>query len=117
MQLRLQPAARACFALLPIALVLAPACGGSVNSGGSGGAGSTSSTTDTTSSTNSTTASTGTGSGACPTTSMTDLPGVHIEIDASQCTFSFSDPVQTISIDYQVVVDADVASVIPRAQD
>src|SRR5436305_1036567 len=109
----LRPGTLASFTLVSLALA-GTACGNSGDgSGGSGGAGSTSSA----SSTGSTTSSTSTGMPSCISTSTTDLPGVLIQIDASQCTFSFADPVNTISIAYQVVVDADITGVIPRPQD
>ena len=45
------------------------------------------------------------------------LDGVHLEIDAAQCTFSLADPQATVSLPYRVVVDQDVTGVTPRSQD
>jgi hypothetical protein len=42
---------------------------------------------------------------------------VHLEIDATQCSFSLADPVAKIEFPYRVVVDDDVPSVSPRPQD
>lgn len=117
MRHQLRATALSSFAILSLSLATAACGNASGGGGGSGGSGSTGSTTATTSTTGDTTSSTGTGMAGCMTTSMTQLPGVHIEIDNSQCTFSFADPMDKIAINYQVVVDADVSGVHPRPQD
>jgi hypothetical protein len=105
----------ACAALLSLAA--AAGCGGTVSAGtGAGGSGSSSSAaTGATSSSSS--ASTSSGSPSCAATSTTTLAGAHLEIDASQCTFSLADPVAKIDFPYRVVIDQDIAGVTARAQD
>ena len=115
-----------------LALGAAGGCGGSgtATTTGTGGAGtssgastsgaSTSSAgptgTSSGTATGSSSASSSSGSAACPATSTTMLPGVHLEIDGTACTFSLADPA-TVSIPYHVVVDQDVGGVTPRTQD
>ncbi len=53
----------------------------------------------------------------CATTSQSDLPGVHIEIDPSRCVFSLAQAHAGIAIGYDVIVDANVPGVVPRSQD
>lgn len=61
------------------------------------------------------TSSGGTGYNSCAPASASTIPGVHIEITSTDCTLSLSNP--TLSIQYQVVVDADVPGVRPTPQD
>jgi hypothetical protein len=123
----LRPLGLACFAL---SFAAASGCSStaSTSGGGSGGTSSTSSSsststsststsTSTSSSSSSSTGSSSSGSTACPTTSETMLPGVHLEIDGAACTFSLADPVAEVTIPYHIVVDQDVAGVTPRPQD
>jgi hypothetical protein len=56
-------------------------------------------------------------SGGCQVTSETDLAGAHIELDASRCVFTLAQAAAGIAVGYDVVVDADVQNVVPRAQD
>jgi hypothetical protein len=103
--------------LIPLALLVG--CSESVSTGGSGGSGGSgggATTTSSTATTTSATTSTGTGPLACAPTSTSNLAGVHIEIDASACTFSLSDPALVV-IPYRVVVDQDVFSITPKPQD
>jgi hypothetical protein len=89
----------------------------SSSSGTASSSSGTASSSSGTASSSSSTGSSSSGSTACTTTSDTMLPGVHIEIDGSACTFSLSDPVAQVSIPYQIVVDQDVTGVTPRPQD
>ena len=88
------------------------ACGVDQQIGGEGGHG-TGGTDTTTTTSNSTTTS----AGGCPTTSVSTLQGVSIEITATNCTLSLSNPGQGLALDYEVVINADVTGVRPIALD
>jgi hypothetical protein len=53
----------------------------------------------------------------CAPTSASTLPGAHIDFTNTQCSFSLSDPVAHVDFTYNVVVDQDVAGVVPQPQD
>jgi hypothetical protein len=57
-----------------------------------------------------------TDAGPCTLDSASDLPGVHIVFTTQSCTFTLAQASAGISIDYDVVVDADVPGVIPEGQ-
>jgi hypothetical protein len=54
--------------------------------------------------------------GPCAIDSSSDLPGVHIVFTTQTCTYTLAQAAAGISIEYDVVVDADVAGVIPQGQ-
>ncbi len=84
-------------------------------SGGSGGGASTTTTTTNGTTTTTTTTATGTNNG-CAAAEASTIPGVRIEITSNGCTLSLADPT-LLTIEYQVVVDADVPGVRPVPED
>lgn len=57
--------------------------------------------------------STGTSSGAaaCDPTVTSDLPGVSLELDSTDCTFTLAEAAAGITVDYHLQVDADLDGV------
>src|SRR5262249_45250678 len=45
------------------------------------------------------------------------LPGAHIAIDASRCVFTLAEARAGITVAYEIVIDAAIPNVVPRAQD
>ncbi len=54
---------------------------------------------------------------SCNVSSVSNLPGVHIDVDGSTCNFTLQQAMQGITFHYNVVVDADVSGVTPQRQD
>jgi hypothetical protein len=53
----------------------------------------------------------------CQVSMSSDLPGVRIEIDDSACRFTLAEASAGLTFKYWVVVDEDVANVLPAKQD
>lgn len=57
------------------------------------------------------------GAKACAGVGSSTLPGVCLELDAAEGTWTLAQVADGISIPYAVVVEADVAGVVPASQD
>lgn len=95
--------------ILSSALLLA--CGNELQIGGNGGGGGDATSTGSTTSGSTTTPT----NNSCAAANASTIPGVHIDITSTDCTLSLSNP--TLTIDYQVVIDADVPGIRPVPQD
>jgi hypothetical protein len=81
-------------------------CGSRFDDGAGGGGGSASSSSS----------SSGSIGTDCTPQLSTTLPGVRIELLASGCSFSLSDPSEVV-IPYQIVIEHEVPGVVPASQD
>jgi hypothetical protein len=97
--------------VLILALLGVAACGGDDDgaggsaASGSGGGGSTA-------------ASSGSGGSApCQTEQTSSLPGVSVEFTTSDCNYTLAEAAAGISIEYQVLVEADIPNVLAQPSD
>ena len=78
--------------------------GGGSSAGGSGGGGSGG-------------GGAGGGAAACQTLATSSLPGVSIEFTTSDCSYTLAEAAAGITIDYEVIVEADIPNLFPQPQD
>jgi len=64
-------------------------------------------------------ASSGSGGGSkCASSIATPtLPGVHLEFTSTKCVFTLAEAAAGIQIDYRIIVDEDILTVVPKPQD
>jgi hypothetical protein len=57
------------------------------------------------------------GSASCQMQTTSSLPGVSIEFNTSDCNYMLAEAAAGITVDYEVIVEADISSVFPQPQD